>query len=109
MIIWVIILAIVVLVLAIALGVSVHYNVKFGAIIIEMEDAVDQSLAIFDQTYGALSDVLDTPVLVDSPEVRNAVYHIKKSRDAVLFVANALTEQFGDIVEEEEDGSSEET
>lgn len=75
----------------IALVVSCYYNYKFGKVIIRIEDALEDSLDLLDKRYESMSKILQIPLFFDSPEIKRAVEDIRKSRDAILYVANTLT------------------
>lgn len=85
------------------LGVSLYFNYRHARIIIDTEDALSEALDIMDTGYRALSDVLETPILHDSPEVRNAVFQIKRVRDSIQHVAIIMAEPYGGVVDVEED------
>ena len=78
------------LILGILLGVSIAYNVKFARIIFKAEDAIETGLDVLDTCYNNMSKIADTEIFFDSPEVQQAVNTIQNSRDAILFVANAI-------------------
>ena len=86
---WFLYLLIVVLVLC--LSVCLYYLVKFARIILDLEDALEDSLDVLNERYGAMSQILQKPIFFDSLEVRQCVNEIKKSRAAILYVANVLT------------------
>jgi hypothetical protein len=75
----------------IVLAVSCYYNYKFGRVIIKIEDALEDSLDLLDKRYESMSKILQIPLFFDSPEIKRAVEDIRKSRDAILYVANTLT------------------
>jgi len=68
-----------------------YYLVKFGRIILDIEDALENSLDILNERYSAMSQILQKPIFFDSLEVRQCVNEIKKSRAAILYVANVIT------------------
>lgn len=94
-----ILLGIVVLMLA----ASLYLNWRLGKLVLGVEEAVEEALGVMDESYRTVSDLLETPVLMDSPEIRHAVFQIKRVRDSVLFVSNVLAEPFGGVEEVEED------
>lgn len=69
---------------------SIRYNLRFGRIIIEIEDAIEESLDVLDTQYNSISQILEKPIFFDSPEVRQTIENIGRSRDAILYVANIL-------------------
>ena len=77
--------------LSILLIFSLYYNYKLGIIILNVEDSIENSLDILDERYKKISDIAVKPVFFDSLEVRQVIDEINKSRDAILFIANILT------------------
>jgi len=73
--------------------------------ILRVQDAIEESLDVLDKRYDSISKILKIPLFYDSPEIKRAVDDIRKSRDAVLYVANQLTsiQEEGDQVGSEED------
>lgn len=66
------------------------YAIRFGIILLRIQDQVEESLDILDEQYDKMNSVLDIPLAVDSPQVREIVDSIRVSRDAVLEVAEVL-------------------
>ena len=85
--------------LSILLLVSLYYNYRFARVIMTFEDAVEASLDTLDERYASMSEVLETPLFADSPQIRQVINDISDSRDSILYVANQLT---GTEYEEEE-------
>lgn len=73
--------------------------------ILRVQDAIEESLDVLDKRYESISKILKIPLFYDSPEIKRAVDDIRKSREAVLYVANQLTT----IQEEEGNGGIEES
>jgi hypothetical protein len=69
---------------------STYYNYKFGVIILNVQDGIEDSLDILDERYLSMSKILEKPVFFDSVEVRQVVRDIKDTRDSVLKIANIL-------------------
>jgi hypothetical protein len=89
-------------VLVLLLVVSLYYLWKFANIVLETQDSVESCLDILDNRYRAMSEILEIPIFFDSVEVRRCVDEIKKSRDAILVVANILSGPMNqDLVEVE--------
>ena len=104
----IVLLSILSFVLFVGLCFSAYYNYKFGKIIIQMEDALEASLDILDERYASITEVLQTPLFYDSPQVRKVVEDLKKSRDAILYVANQIgtVDNQGEVDEEIQKGES---
>ena len=83
--------------ISVVLSFSLYYNYKFGKIIVQVEDALEASLDILDERYASISEVLQTPLFYDSPQVKKVVEDLKDSRDAILYIANQIgnLEEFG--------------
>jgi len=73
------------------LCVSVYYNVRFGLIIIRLEDAIEECLDELDERYKVVSKILEKPIFFDSIEVRQTVQEIRSSQEAILRVANRIS------------------
>ena len=64
---------------------------RFSIIIIDVEDAIEQSLDILDRKYYKIGEILEKPVFFDSVEIRQVLAEINESQRAILLVANILT------------------
>lgn len=83
-------LSITILILGTLLVASVYYNWKFAKIILSAEDAIEESLDVFDTSYAELAKLAEKEIFFDSPEIRHAIDIIRLSRDSVHFVASTL-------------------
>ena len=88
--------------LSVALVASLCYNIRFGLIILRMQDAIENSLEKLDESYGSISQTLQTPLFFDNPEVKKVLSDINQSRDAVLYVAGQMA-SIEEVDEEEEE------
>lgn len=84
-------LIVAVVVLGIALTYSIVMNVRFAKMIFSIEDQIEESLDILDEQYQAISYVTTIPVMSDEPVIRDVLERIRNSRDALLLIANKLT------------------
>ncbi len=73
------------------LCVSIYYNVRFGLIILRLEDAIEECLDDLDERYKVVSKILEKPIFFDSIEVRQTVQEIRSSQEAILKVANTIS------------------
>ena len=80
-----------IVILLILLAISLYYLIKFGLIILEIQDAVEEAINVLDDRYDSMNDVIQTPLFYDSPEVRKVLRDIRLSREAVLEIAYALS------------------
>jgi len=71
--------------------VSIFYIIKFGTIIIRVQDTIEESLDVLDEEYESMNNVLQTPLFFDSPEIRKVLSSIRKTRESILQIAKALT------------------
>lgn len=60
----------------------------------EINVQVEESLDIIDTSYASVSKHLESPVLFDDPVVVAMIRDVKQARDAMLLVANKVTEPF---------------
>lgn len=84
------------LVLAGMLAWSVKLNLKYLEKLEEVKDQIDASLDILDTQYQRAAAKAELEVLSDEPVVRELIEDIKSSRDAILLVANLITEPLQD-------------
>lgn len=73
------------------LCVSVYYNIKFGLIILRMQDTIEECLDSLDEKFAIFSKILEKPVFFDSIEVRQVISEIKGCQDLILRIANSIT------------------
>lgn len=85
--------------LCVALAVSVFFSIKFGMIILRMQDAIEESLDRLDESYASITNTLQTPLFFDNNEVKKVLSDIEQARNSVLYVAS----QMASIEEAEED------
>ena len=78
-------------ILVILLCVSIYYNIRFGLILLRIQDVIEDSLDVLDERHQSISHILTIPLFYDSREVRQVLKDIERSRDAVLDVARQLT------------------
>ena len=71
---------------------SIYYNIKFGIKILNMQDSIEKALDILDEREESINEVLKIPLFSDSREIRKVLHDIKFSRNAILEVANNLTD-----------------
>lgn len=76
--------------------VSTFYCIKFGLLLLSLEDDIESSLDELDNSYQVMTEILKKPIFFDSIEVRECVQEIKNSRMIVINIANRLT-SFGKV------------
>ena len=88
----------------VAIAIMSHYTYKMALAMLRVQDAVEESLDVLDKRYESISKILKIPLFYDSPEIKKTVEDIRRSRDAILYVAKQLTS----IQEDEEEIGNEE-
>ena len=80
------------------------YAIKFGIILLKVQDQIEESLDILDNEYQGINEILKTPVYSDNTEVRAIVRNFQAARDSIVLVANIMTRHASEkeIVEIEE-------
>ena len=68
---------------------------QFSILIIDLEDAVEESLDILDEKYGKRNEISQKPVFFDSVEIRQVIDEIRGCHNAILIIANKLTRKIG--------------
>ena len=68
-----------------------RFALKMAKIVMRVEDSIEENLDILDSRYESMSKILEKPIFFDSPEVRQVIEDIGRSRDAILYIANSLT------------------
>lgn len=67
-----------------------------------IEDNMQESCDMLDDCYSQIGDVLNTPLLHDSPEIRSVLQNISAARNAVLYVANNVSNTTAPLPDKEE-------
>ena len=63
---------------------------QFSILIIDLEDAVEESLDILDEKYRKMNEISQKPVFFDSVEIRQVIDEIRGCHNAILIIANKL-------------------
>lgn len=63
---------------------------QYSLIILNMEEALEQSIDVFNERLASMDAILEKEVFFDSIEVRTVINDIKLSRDAVIAVSSVL-------------------
>jgi hypothetical protein len=75
-------------ILAVALG---YYCIKFGLLILSIQQKIEDTLDLLDEKYKIFIEILEKPVFFDSIEIRQVIQEIENMREAVLYMANNLS------------------
>ena len=94
---------VIIILLSVLTTVGVYFSVRFGLVILRVQDSIEESLDVLDERYESISKILEVPLFYDSPEIRKVVDDIKVSRNSILESANSLGASIDeDTLEEEE-------
>ena len=97
----------IIVILILLLSVSLFYLIKFGLIIIRVQEVVEDSLDIMDEKYSSISSILKIPLFYDSNEVRSVLEDVRDVRESILSIARALTSVDGELDRSVNDVSNE--
>ena len=67
-----------------------YYCVKFGLILIRIEDLFEESLEELNKSFILLSEILEKPIFFDSVEVRQCIDEIKKTRSMIYGISQKM-------------------
>jgi hypothetical protein len=81
---------IIISILLAVLGASVFFNIKFGLLILKIQDGVEESLDMLDERYASISKILEIPLFYDSVEIRSVLKDVELARDSMLEVARTI-------------------
>ena len=93
---------IIIILLFVLAAVGIYFSVRFGLVILKVQDSIEESLDVLDERYESISKILEIPLFYDSPEIRKVVEDIRQTRTAILVIANSIGASI-DSAEEEED------
>lgn len=68
-----------------------YYLFKFSKIILELQDAINDSLDELDESYKKVNKILEKPIFFDSVEIRQCIQEIRNVRNTVIRVASRMT------------------
>ena len=80
--------------LCLILIVMTFYCIKFGLLILRVQDTLEEALDVIDEKYASMTNIMERPLFYDSPEVKQVVNDIKASRAALHKIAFSLSENF---------------
>ena len=64
---------------------------EFGRTILELQDAIEDSLNTLNERVDSVSKILEIPLFFDSPEIRSVHEDVKTSRDTIRRVAETFS------------------
>ncbi len=77
-----------------------YYLFKFSRIILEVQDAINDSLEELDESYIKVNKILEKPIFFDSIEIRQCIQEIRNVRNTVIRIASRMT-SLGESLESE--------
>jgi hypothetical protein len=104
----VIFLSILGMLLIAALFVSLNFNLRFGNMLVNIEDNLQECIDRIDERYQNLMHVFDESpgVMSDDPFVRSFLNEVSLAREDLLIIANILargSEPMDEIISEDDD------
>lgn len=78
------------IVFAVGFTLAMFKCLEFAEKIEELGEQVDESLDIIDDCYKRISQASETPVTSDDPVVQQFVSDVKRTKDALLLIANKV-------------------
>ena len=81
---------VIIILLFVLAAVGVYFSIRFGLVIVRVQDSIEESLDVLDERYESISKILEIPLFYDSPEIRQVVRDIEITRETVLTIANSL-------------------
>ena len=78
-----------------------YFCVKFGILILRIQDAVEESLDTLDESHFKITEILARPLFYDSSEVRGVLREIEYSKNSIHKIAKSLTDNFEEGIENE--------
>ena len=78
-------------VLAASLAWALRLLYRTGVIVLNVQDALEESLEVIDERVLSIDRVLEIPLFSDSPEIKNLRKDMVTCRDSILNVAYSLT------------------
>jgi hypothetical protein len=71
-----------------------YKSIKFGLVILKIQDKIQSSLDIMDEKHASITEILQRPLFFDSPEVRQVLWDIEGARKALHLIAIELSKDF---------------
>ncbi len=84
--------------------VAIFYCVRFGLLILKIQDSLEEALDVIDEKYSSITEICERPLFFDSPEVRKVLEDIKGTRKALHEIAFSLSKDFELLDDEEQEG-----
>ena len=85
------ILIFVIVLLCFLLLTCAYYLIKFGLLLLKLEDVIEESIDDLERREQVMSEILNKEIFFDSIEVRTCISEIKKSRTTINNIALRLT------------------
>lgn len=82
------------IIVSLMLVISLFFNWKFSATLLDVEDALEECLDTINEKYAKMTEILSRPLFYDSPEVRRVVADIRETRNSLHRIALSLSKNF---------------
>lgn len=91
-------MVVVIILLLVLLVASVYLNIRFGTMLLRIEDNMQKALDYLDERYASINQLLHDTHLVANDEIANAfVEEIKRALNGILYAASVLRDPSADI------------
>jgi len=100
--------SVIIILLFVLAAVGVYFSIRFGLVIVRVQESVEESLDVLDERYESISKILEIPLFFDSPEIRQVVKDIEVTRDTMLMIAHSLGASIDTSSIEEDENDDEE-
>ena len=81
-------------ILSTLLSLSLFYCLRFGIIILRVQDTLQKAVDTIDEKHESITEILARPLFFDSPEVRQVLKDIGDVRNSLNDMAKDLTKDF---------------
>ena len=78
-----------------------YFCIKFGLLILKIQDVIEESLDTLDNSHFKITEILARPLFYDSSEVRGVLREIDSSKDSIHKIAKSLAANFEEDLENE--------
>ena len=78
-------------VLVALLAIAAYALLRFIKYSFQYEDCINECLDSLDKSYMTVAELLNKPLLIDTPEVRQIMAQLQNAQDTILVVANQIS------------------
>jgi hypothetical protein len=95
------------IIFCLALIIVIRQCIRLGRIIIDVEDAIPEALDACDVAYDRVSRLLEMPVALATPEVKQVMNELKNVRNMILSISNVLAGPLDGIIDDDDNDAEE--